>query len=109
MSGSTEGTSQGCRRHPWDVPSVDPSTLGQKTLYELASLKYCYNSETASSNIRDGRQKKCENIQQTHSHGGADAEARVGAEAVYGASPTAHVSPFTNAGGGGGGGGAVGD
>ena len=30
-------------RHPWDVPSVDPSTLGLKTLYELASLKYCYN------------------------------------------------------------------
>ena len=25
-----------------DVPSVDPSTLGQKTLYALASLKYCY-------------------------------------------------------------------
>ena len=31
-------------RHPWDVPSVDPSTLGRKTLYELASLKYCYNN-----------------------------------------------------------------
>ena len=31
-------------RHPRDVPSVDPSTLGQKTLYELASLKYCYNA-----------------------------------------------------------------
>ena len=30
-------------RHPQDVPSVDPSTLGMKTLYELASLKYCYN------------------------------------------------------------------
>ena len=30
-------------RHPRDVPSVDPSTLGRKTLYELASLKYCYN------------------------------------------------------------------
>ena len=32
-------------RHPLDVPSVsvDSSTLGQKTLYELASLKYCYN------------------------------------------------------------------
>ena len=25
-----------------DIPSVDPSTLGRKTLYELASLKYCY-------------------------------------------------------------------
>ena len=31
-------------RHPWDVPSVDPSTLGQKTLFELASLKYCYTA-----------------------------------------------------------------
>merc|ERR1739842_71216 len=29
-------------QHPRDVPSVDPSTLGRKTLYELASLKYCY-------------------------------------------------------------------
>ena len=29
-------------RHPRDVPSVDPSTLGRKTLYALASLKYCY-------------------------------------------------------------------
>ena len=30
-------------QHPLDVPSVDPSTLGRKTLYELASLKYyCY-------------------------------------------------------------------
>jgi len=25
------------------APSVDPSTLGAKTLYELPSLKYCYN------------------------------------------------------------------
>ena len=31
-------------RHPRDVPSVDPSTLGQKTLYALASLKYCNNT-----------------------------------------------------------------
>ena len=30
--------------HPRDVPSVDPSTLGQKTLYALASIKYCYNT-----------------------------------------------------------------
>ena len=29
-------------QHPWDVPLVDPSTLGPKTLYELVSLKYCY-------------------------------------------------------------------
>ena len=29
-------------QHPRDVPSVDPSTLGQKTLYKLASLKYCF-------------------------------------------------------------------
>ena len=28
-------------RHPRDVPSVDPSTLGQKTLYILASLVHC--------------------------------------------------------------------
>ena len=35
-------------RHPRDVPSVDPSTLGRKTLYELASLKYCYISTFAS-------------------------------------------------------------
>ena len=27
--------------HPQGAPSVDPSTLGAKTLYELASLKYC--------------------------------------------------------------------
>ena len=31
-------------RHPRDVPSVDPSTLGRKTLYALASLKYLYNA-----------------------------------------------------------------
>ena len=30
------------QRHPRNVPLVDPSTLGLKTLYELASLKYCY-------------------------------------------------------------------
>ena len=35
-------------RHPRDVPSVDPSTLGRKTLYELASLKYCYIAEDCS-------------------------------------------------------------
>ena len=38
-------------RHPRDVPSVDPSTLGQKTLYELASLKYCYNVDTCGTCI----------------------------------------------------------
>ena len=36
--------SEPAARHPRDVPSVDPSTLGRKTLYELASLKYCYIS-----------------------------------------------------------------
>ena len=41
-------------RHPWDVPSVDPSTLGQKTLYELASLKYCY-SEESEAGRQNGR------------------------------------------------------
>ena len=35
------GTPRGLR-HPRGAPSVDPSTLGGKTLYELASLKYCY-------------------------------------------------------------------
>ena len=33
---------------PRDVPSVDPSTLGRKTLYELASLKYCYIKAASS-------------------------------------------------------------
>ena len=33
-------------RHPRDVPSVDPSTLGWKTLYALASLKYCYKIDS---------------------------------------------------------------
>ena len=35
------GTPRGLR-HPQDAPLVDPSTLGAKTLYELAFLKYCY-------------------------------------------------------------------
>ena len=39
-------------RHPWDVPSVDPSTLGLKTLYELASLKYCYNGDSIQWRVR---------------------------------------------------------
>ena len=34
-------------RHPRDAPLVDPSTLGRKTLYALASLKYCYNTAPA--------------------------------------------------------------
>ena len=34
-----------CQDQPRGHPSVDPSTLGRKTLYELASLKYCYNAE----------------------------------------------------------------
>ena len=33
---------------PSDVPLVDPSTLSQKTLYELASLKYCYIATTCT-------------------------------------------------------------
>ena len=36
------GTPRGLR-HPLGAPLVDPSTLGAKTLCELASLKYCYN------------------------------------------------------------------
>ena len=31
--------------HPRDVPLVDPSTPGRKTLYKLATLKYCYNAQ----------------------------------------------------------------
>ena len=41
------GYSTSCvgERHPRGVPMVDPPcTLGWKTLYELASLKYCYNA-----------------------------------------------------------------
>ena len=34
-------------RHSRDVPSVDPSTLSRKTLYALASLKYCYIAQAA--------------------------------------------------------------
>ena len=41
-------------RHPRDVPSVDPSTLGRKTLYELASLKYCYITFPYRQNIPKG-------------------------------------------------------
>ena len=37
-----------CQDQPRGAPSVDLSTLGAKTLYELASLKYCYNSFTDS-------------------------------------------------------------
>ena len=29
-----------------DIPEVDPDTLGRKTLYELASLKYCYTTQS---------------------------------------------------------------
>ena len=32
-------------RYPWDVSLVDLSILSRKTLYELASLKYCYNAQ----------------------------------------------------------------
>ena len=41
-------------RHPQDVPSVDPSTLGPKTLYELASLKYCYNAVNQQVHTKEG-------------------------------------------------------
>ena len=37
VSGSTSGKNQGWRL-------VDPSTLGRKTLYELASLVHCYTA-----------------------------------------------------------------
>ena len=39
------------RDQPRGHPSVDPSTLGGKTLYELASLKYCYI--TYAESIKD--------------------------------------------------------
>ena len=42
-------------QHPRDVPLVDPSTLGRKTLYELASLKYCYNARALRSASVDGQ------------------------------------------------------
>ena len=32
-----------------DIPSVDPFTLGRKTLYKLAFLKYCYNISASHS------------------------------------------------------------
>ena len=48
VSGSTLGSPLGAFRHPWVAPSVDPSTPGGKTLYELASLKYCYNPKFVS-------------------------------------------------------------
>ena len=32
-------------RHPRDVPSVDPSTLGRKPYTPSPSLMYCYNSK----------------------------------------------------------------
>ena len=48
--GSTRHPSE--LHHPRDVPSVDPSTLGQKTLYELALLKYCYNAPVSQTYLR---------------------------------------------------------
>ena len=41
-------------RHPRDVPSVDPSTLVRKTLYALASLKYCYNASEDKKRLNKG-------------------------------------------------------
>ena len=38
-------------RHPWFFPLVDPSTLGRKTLYELASLVHCYKHRPARCNM----------------------------------------------------------
>ena len=49
-------------QHPRDVPSVDPSTLGRKTLYELASLKYCYN--TSLGNLGLASKEKRTSIQE---------------------------------------------
>ena len=43
-------------RHPWFFPLVDPSTLGRKTLYELASLVHCYNAGSTYSIVIPRRQ-----------------------------------------------------
>ena len=48
VSGSTSGKNLGGLRHPWFFPLVDPSTLGRKTLYELASLVHCYKATHSS-------------------------------------------------------------
>ena len=45
----TQGLQNNYLRHPWFFPLVDPSTLGRKTLYELASLVHCYNIPPASA------------------------------------------------------------
>ena len=45
-------------RHPRGVPSVDPSTLGRKTLYKLASLKYCYNILCSILPLQLGKERK---------------------------------------------------
>ena len=50
LRGHPSGPAGGLR-HPRDVPLVDPSTLGRKTLYALASLKYCYNAASLDYNI----------------------------------------------------------
>ena len=42
MPGSTLGAPAKALR---GAPLVDPSTLGAKTLHEVASLKYCYNTQ----------------------------------------------------------------
>ena len=39
-------------RHPWFFPLVDPSTLGRKTLYELASLVHCYIAPSLPLSIK---------------------------------------------------------
>ena len=35
-----------------DIPLVDPSTLGRKTLYELAYLKYCHNARVQHRSVK---------------------------------------------------------
>ena len=45
-------------RHPRDVPSVDPSTLGRKTLYELASFKCCSALKLSRANGTGNEQRQ---------------------------------------------------
>ena len=50
-----------CREQAQGAPLVDPSTLGGKTLYELASLKYCYSEMQATlhdQNVLHRRERK---------------------------------------------------
>ena len=51
-SGTSLGNIPRGLRHSRDVPLVDPSTLGRKTLYELAYLKYCHNARVQHRSVK---------------------------------------------------------